>query len=76
MRVIHKVVAHQPKVKADKTGTIGLGTLLELSKEEFDKLNDAYYNKEELFMLIASEDEIVSALEDTVSELIKLHEGK
>lgn len=72
MKIMHKVVAHQPKVKADKTGTIGFGTFLELSKAEFDMLNDAYYNKEELFILVASQDEIVDALQNAAQNLIEL----
>ena len=56
MKIRHKVVSYQPKVKRDKTGSITLGTMLELTKEQFDELNDAYYNGTELYLFLATED--------------------
>lgn len=70
MNIRHKVVSYQPKVKRDKTGSIVLGTLLELTKEQFDELNDAYYNGEELFLILASEDQILDALREAGDELL------
>ena len=69
LKIRHKVVAHQPKVKRDKTGSISFGTMLELSKEQFDQLNDAYYNGEELFLFIASEDDVVDLITEIAKDL-------
>lgn len=70
MNIRHKVVAYQPKVKRDKTGSIVLGTLLELTKEQFDDLNDAYYNGEELHLILATDDQILDALREAGDELL------
>jgi len=69
MRIRHKVVSYQPKIKADHTGSITLGTLLELTKEQFDELNDAYYNKEELYLFLATEDELVDLVKEVAEDL-------
>lgn len=69
MKIRSKVVAGQARLKADKTATINLGTLVELTKEDFDKLNDAYYNKEELFLFIASEDDLVGLVKEVAEDL-------
>jgi hypothetical protein len=69
MKIRSKVVAGQARIKADKTATINLGTLVELSKEDFDKLNDAYYNKEELFVFIATEDDLVDLIKEVAEDL-------
>jgi hypothetical protein len=69
MKQRHKVVANQPRLKADKTGTLNLGTLLELTKEQFDELNDAYYNKEELFLFLATEDQLVDLVKEVAEDL-------
>lgn len=71
MKIRHKVAVYQPKVKRDKTGSITLGTMLELTKEQFDELNDAYYNGEELFMFLASEDELVDLITEVAKDLTK-----
>lgn len=69
LKIRSKVVAGQARIKADKTATINLGTLLELTKEQFDELNDAYYNKEELFLFLASEDELVDLVKEVAEDL-------
>lgn len=71
MKIRHKVVAGQTRIKADKTATIPLGTLLELTKEQFDELNDAYYNKEELFLFLVTEDELVDLIKEVAEDLTK-----
>lgn len=69
MKIRHKVVAQQPRIKRDKTGMVSFGTLLELTKEQFDELNDAYYNGEELFLFIASEDDLVDLVKEVANDL-------
>lgn len=69
MKIRSKVVAGQARIKADKTATISLGTLVELTKEDFDKLNDAYYSKEELFLFIVSEDDLVDLVKEVAEDL-------
>lgn len=70
MIIRHKVVAHQPKVKADHTGTVAFGTLTELRKDQFDELNDAYYNKNELYLFIVAEDKLVDFVKELGEDLI------
>lgn len=69
MKLKMKTTANAPRLKADKTATITLGTLLELTKEQFDELNDAYYNKEELFLFLATEDELVDLVKEIAEDL-------
>lgn len=69
MKLRHKVVAYQPKVKRDKTGSINLGTMLELRKEQFDELNDAYYNGTELYLFLATEEDLVSLIQEVANDL-------
>ena len=69
MKIRHKVVSYQPKVKRDKTGSIVLGTMLELTKEQFDELNDAYYNGTELYLFLASDDELVDLIKEVAEDL-------
>ena len=69
MKLKMKAIANAPRLKADKTATITLGTLLELTKEQFDELNDAYYNKEELFLFLATEDELVDLVKEIAEDL-------
>ena len=69
MKLKMKAIANAPRLKADKTATITLGTLLELTKEQFDELNDAYYNKEELYLFIVTEDELVDLVKEIAEDL-------
>lgn len=71
MKIRSKVVAYQARIKRDKTASITLGTMIELSKEQFDQLNDAYYNGEELFLFIASEDDVVDLITEVAKDLTK-----
>lgn len=69
MKIRHKVSVHQPRIKRDKTGSISFGTMLELTKEQFEELNDAYYNGEELFLFLASDDDVVDLITEVANDL-------
>jgi hypothetical protein len=69
MIIRHKVVSHQPKIKADHTGTVSFGTMLEVTKDQFDELNDAYYNKDELYLFVVSEDNLVDFVKGLAEDL-------
>ena len=71
MKIRHRVIAGQARIKADKTATINLGTMLELTKEQFDELNDAYYGKEELYLFLATEDDLVDLIKEVAEDLTK-----
>lgn len=51
------VVINKPRIKADKTGTISAGTILELTKETDAYLNTLAYDKEEVFLIICKKEE-------------------
>lgn len=72
MIIKHKAAVGQPRIKRDKTGLISFGTMLELTKEQFDELNDAYYNGTEVFLFVVGEDNVV----DFVKELAENLTGK
>ena len=42
-----------------------------LTKEQFDERNDAYYNKEEVFLFVVGEDEVVDFVKELGEDLLK-----
>lgn len=70
MIIRHKAVAQQPRIKRDKTGMVSFGTLLELRKEQFDELNDAYYNGDELYLFVVGEDDLVDFVKELGDDLL------
>lgn len=70
MKLRMKTRANAPRIKADKTATVSFGTLLELRKEQFDELNDAYYNGDELYLFVVGEDDLVDFVKELGEDLL------
>ncbi len=70
MIIRHKAVVQQPRIKRDKTGMVSFGTLLELTKEQFDELNDTYYNGTEVFLFVVGEDDLVDFVKELGEDLL------
>ncbi|MCA9750509.1 MAG: hypothetical protein KC414_15470 [Romboutsia sp.] len=48
---------NQTRIKADRTATISLATLLEVNEDIFNLLNELYFNGSEVKLVIVPEEE-------------------
>jgi len=53
------VVVKQPRIKADSTGTLNLGTTEEIVKKYYDYLNDLAFSAEVVEVVIVRKEEYV-----------------
>lgn len=64
-------VLNQPKIKADKTPTINVAGFGEMTEFEFQTLNKAFYNKEEVYAVICTPDKYADFIIAEANRLAK-----
>lgn len=60
-----------PSIKADNTGTVKLGTLTEITDQEWLELNKGYKDKEQGFAIFCSKDEYADFIMEEAKRLAK-----
>ena len=67
-----KVTVNQPRIKADKTGTISVSTLLEVSEKDYNFLNGMAYDKEEAFLIIVKDEDYIDFILNEATRLAEV----
>ena len=62
---------NQTRIKADHTATVSLATNLEVSEETFVELNDMYYKKEDVMLIILKKEDWLSFILSEAKRLVE-----
>jgi hypothetical protein len=63
-------IVTRASIKADKTGSIAVGTTLEISAAEYEALSKLYYNKEDVIIAVVKPEEWQDFLIEEGNKLI------
>lgn len=75
MVVRQAVLVNQPRLKADRTGTLSFGTLYEVNKDEYDNLNTAAFEKDDHILVLVPAGEYEDFIIAESKRLLKAIEG-
>lgn len=73
--VKQKITIRQPRIRQDKTATISVVTLLELSEKDFDQLNKLHFDSEEATVIIVKDDEYLDFILEEAKRLSRMNSG-
>lgn len=60
---------NQTRIKADRTATVSLATLIEVNEAVFNLLNDMYFNTTEVKLVIVPEEEYEDFIINEANEI-------